>query len=171
MDRVARQASDLEERLARLATSMSPTTDVIDPEVTQISEKIKRQTVSSNSFSGESSVIERGQQGFVEFAPKPRTNPLLFIGAAVVALLLVGGAIGGYVLLKPNPTPPINNNQVVVTTDPPTMKADLVEIPGGTFQMGRNDGTPQERPQHSEAVPTFLMDRAEVTNEEYRICP
>lgn len=43
----------------------------------------------------------------------------------------------------------------------------LVEIPGGTFQMGRNDGTPQERPQHPVTVQTVLMDRAEVTNEEY----
>ena len=33
--------------------------------------------------------------------------------------------------------------------------------------MGRNDGTPQERPQHPVTVQTFLMDRAEVTNEEY----
>jgi len=33
--------------------------------------------------------------------------------------------------------------------------------------MGRNDGTPQERPQHAVTVQTFWMDRSEVTNEEY----
>ena len=167
LDRVARQASDLEERLARLATSMAPPTTVIDPEVTQISQKIKRETVANNSFSENAAVIEQGQQGFSAVASKPGINPLLFVGAGVVALLLVGVAIGGYVLLKPDPTPTITNNQGEIIPDTPKTKADLVEIPGGTFQMGRNDGTPQERPQHSVTVQTFLMDRAEVTNEEY----
>ncbi|MCM3902119.1 MAG: SUMF1/EgtB/PvdO family nonheme iron enzyme [Pyrinomonadaceae bacterium] len=166
LDRVARQASDLEERLSRLATSMPPPTGVIDPEVTQISQKIKRDPVGNNSFSGDPAVIGRSQQAFVEVAPKPKINPLLFVGAAVVAILLVGGVIGAYVILKPNPSPPINNNQGQPTPTP-KFKADLVEIPGGTFQMGRNDGTPQERPQHPVTVQTFLMDRAEVTNEEY----
>jgi formylglycine-generating enzyme required for sulfatase activity len=167
LDRVARQASDLEERLARLATSMAPPTTVIDPEVTQISQKIKRETVANNSFPENAAVIEQGQQGFGEVASKPGINPLLFVGAGLVALLLVGVAIGGYVLLKPDPTPTITNNQGEIIPDTPKTRADLVEIPGGTFQMGRNDGTPQERPQHSVTVQTFLMDRAEVTNEEY----
>jgi serine/threonine protein kinase len=167
LDRVARQASDLEERLARLATSMPPQATVIDPEATQISQKVKRETVGNNSFSRNSSVMERSQGAFVEVAPKPKTNPMLFVGAAVVALLLVGGAIVGYVLLKPNPSPQLTNNQRPTTPDTPKSKADFVEIPGGTFQMGRNDGTPQERPQHPVTVQTFLMDRTEVTNEEY----
>jgi serine/threonine protein kinase len=166
LDRVVRQASDLEERLSRLATSMPPQATVIDPEATQISQKIKRETVGNNSFSGDPAVIDRSQQAFVEVASKPKTSPILFVGAAVVALLLVGGAIGAYVFLKPNPSPPINNNDRPINTPSPK-PADFVEIPGGTFQMGRNDGTPQERPQHSVTVETFLMDRAEVTNEEY----
>lgn len=167
LDRVARQASDLEERLARLATSMPPQTEVIDPEATQISQKIKPKTVGNNSLSSDANVFERSQGQFVEVAPKPKTNPIIFVAAAVVALLLVGGGIGAYVLLKPEPSPPITNNQGSTTPDNPKTKADLVEIPGGTFEMGRNDGTPQERPQHPVAVQTFLMDRAEVTNEEY----
>jgi serine/threonine protein kinase len=167
LDRVARQASDLEERLARLATSMPPHATVLDPEATQISQKVKTETVGNNRFSTDATVVERNQRAFVEVAPKPTTNPMLFVGAAVIALLLVGGAIGGYVLLKPIPSPPITNNQGPTTPDTPKSKADLIEIPGGTFQMGRNDGTPQERPQHPVTVQTFLMDRAEVTNEEY----
>ncbi|MBA2528222.1 MAG: SUMF1/EgtB/PvdO family nonheme iron enzyme [Pyrinomonadaceae bacterium] len=166
LDRVARQASDLEERLARLATSMPPQATVIDPEATQISQKTKRASVGNNSFSTDSAVMERSLQAFVEVAPKPKTNPMLFVGAAVVALILVGGAIGGYVLLKPNPDPPITNNQGT-TPNTPKSEADLIEIPGGTFQMGRNDGTLQERPQHAVTVQTFLMDRGEITNEEY----
>jgi formylglycine-generating enzyme required for sulfatase activity len=33
--------------------------------------------------------------------------------------------------------------------------------------MGRNDGPPQEQPQHAVTVQAFLMDRTEVTNAEY----
>jgi serine/threonine protein kinase/formylglycine-generating enzyme required for sulfatase activity len=170
LDRVARQASDLEERLARLATSMPPPSgDVLDPEVTRISQKIRRDPVGGDGSAGESPMGDR-RRSFIEVAPKPKPSPLLFVGAAVVvALVLVGVAIGGYVLLKPDPGPPINvnNNQGSPTPVTTEIKADLVEIPGGTFQMGRNDGTPQERPQHPVTVETFLMDRAEVTNEEY----
>ena len=166
LDRVARQASDLEERLARLATSMPPSEALLDPEVTRISQKIKRETVEGKSPFGDSAVVDR-RRAIVEIAPKPKPNPLLFVGAAVVALLLVAGAIGAYVILKPDPSPPINNSNQAPTPEPSKSKADLVEIPGGTFQMGRNDGTPQERPQHPVTVQTFWMDRAEVTNEEY----
>ena len=167
LDRVARQASDLEERLSRLATSMPPHATVIDPEATQISQKIKRETVGNNSFSGDPGVIERSQQAFVEVAPKPNINPILFVGAAVIAVLLVGGAIGAYVLLKSNQTPPITNNDGPINNPSPKPTVELVTIPGGTFEMGRNDGAPQERPQHPVTVLPFLMDRTEVTNEEY----
>jgi len=51
--------------------------------------------------------------------------------------------------------------------DTPAVKADLVEIPGGTYQMGRNDGPPEETPAHSVKVQTFFMDKTEVTNTEY----
>ncbi len=47
------------------------------------------------------------------------------------------------------------------------MKADLVQVDGGTFQMGRSGGTPQERPAHPVQVQAFLMDKTEVTNSEY----
>jgi serine/threonine protein kinase/formylglycine-generating enzyme required for sulfatase activity len=168
LDRVARQASDLEERLARLATSMSPSAaEVIDPEVTQISQKIRRDTVPTDSFPGDAGVVDRRQRSIVDVAPKPKPNPVLFVGAAAVAVLLIAGAIGAYVLLKPGPAPPPNNNHGTPTPVTPKFKADLVEIPGGTFQMGRNDGTLQERPQHAVTIQPFLMDRTEVTNDEY----
>ena len=40
-------------------------------------------------------------------------------------------------------------------------------IEGGSFLMGRKSGPPQETPEHPVAVPTFQMDRTEVTNTEY----
>jgi formylglycine-generating enzyme required for sulfatase activity len=43
----------------------------------------------------------------------------------------------------------------------------MVFIPGGTFEMGRNDGPPQETPAHSVTVKDFFIDNTEVTNAEY----
>jgi formylglycine-generating enzyme required for sulfatase activity len=44
----------------------------------------------------------------------------------------------------------------------------MVAIPGGQFQMGRNDGDPQEGPVRSNvSVGSFSIDKTEVTNGEY----
>ncbi|MGH9968352.1 MAG: bifunctional serine/threonine-protein kinase/formylglycine-generating enzyme family protein [Pyrinomonadaceae bacterium] len=166
LERVSRQASDLEQRLARLATSMPPQVTMIDAEATQVHQAVKTEAVGNNSFPGGLAAAQRSQPMFVELAPKSRTNPLLLVAAAVVVLFVVGGVIGGYLLFKTNQTPSIPGRQNGPTpTTKPT--ADLVAIPGGTFQMGRNDGPLQERPQHAVTVQPFLMDRTEVTNEEY----
>ncbi len=97
---------------------------------------------------------------------------MLLVGVAVVAVLLIGGVIGAYFLLKPDAGATgrrwrTNVNQGTPGGTVETVKADLVEIPGGTFQMGRNDGPPQEQPQHPATVGKFFMDRTEVTNAEY----
>ncbi|MEZ5305749.1 MAG: bifunctional serine/threonine-protein kinase/formylglycine-generating enzyme family protein [Pyrinomonadaceae bacterium] len=60
---------------------------------------------------------------------------------------------------EPSPTP-----SVETTGD---FKNELVEIPGGTFKMGRNDGTPLEKPEHEVTVEDFFIDKTEVTNGEY----
>lgn len=164
-ERVSRQASELEERLARLATSMPPQTTVIDPEVTQIHHTAGAH--SDNSLSAVRPGFELSQPGLVQLGEKRRSNLLLPIGAAVVLLLLAAG-VGGYFLMKPKPV--LNQptkTEETATTQPQGFKPDLVEIPGGTFQMGRNDGPPQERPVHSVTVQNFLLDRTEVTNAEY----
>jgi len=46
-------------------------------------------------------------------------------------------------------------------------KNELIAIPGGTFQMGRNDSTPNENPAHEVTVQGFEMEKFEVTNAEY----
>jgi len=44
----------------------------------------------------------------------------------------------------------------------------MVNVPGGTFVMGRNDGPRElEKPAHSITVSSFTMDRTEITNDEY----
>ena len=76
----------------------------------------------------------------------------------------------GFIGPKPTSTPPVNSR--VSPTPAPTAvvvatKADMVEIPGGDFKMGRNSGDVKERPEHPVTVAAFRMDRTEVTNAEY----
>jgi serine/threonine-protein kinase len=47
------------------------------------------------------------------------------------------------------------------------VKADLVDIPAGSFQMGREDSLQTEGPAHAVTVNAFEMDKTEVTNLEY----
>jgi formylglycine-generating enzyme required for sulfatase activity/serine/threonine protein kinase len=165
LERVSRQASELEERLARLATSMPPQTTVMDPEATQVHHAAGTRPVGESSFSPLGLGLEGSQPGFAEVGGKRKISLLLPLGAALVLLLLAAG-VGGYFLMKPTATQPTKTEETA-TTQPQSFKADLVEIPGGTFQMGRNDGPPQERPQHTATVQPFLIDRTEVTNAEY----
>jgi formylglycine-generating enzyme required for sulfatase activity/serine/threonine protein kinase len=168
MERVERQAKELEDRLARLATSMPPQVAVLDPEATQLHAAVQTHPVADNSFPGVQSVYPPGRSA-IEVSTTARKSPLLMVGIVLVSLLVVGGLITAYVLTRPKTTTQVQNttNNSPVTSDVVTIKADLVEIPGGTFQMGRNDGRLQERPQHEVTVQTFFMDRTEVTNEEY----
>ncbi|HEV2914522.1 MAG TPA: formylglycine-generating enzyme family protein [Pyrinomonadaceae bacterium] len=49
----------------------------------------------------------------------------------------------------------------------PKVRREMIAIPGGTFQMGRDDGPVQEAPAHVVTVSDFYMDKTEVTNAEY----
>jgi formylglycine-generating enzyme required for sulfatase activity len=104
-------------------------------------------------------------------------SPLVIAGIAVIVLGGVGvlglggaymaGAFGGkkdpanVANVNSNPTPVPND------TKPPTTKAELVAIPGGTFTMGRNDGNENEKPEHDVNVASFHMDKTEITNAEF----
>ncbi|HET6669939.1 MAG TPA: bifunctional serine/threonine-protein kinase/formylglycine-generating enzyme family protein, partial [Pyrinomonadaceae bacterium] len=164
LERVARQASDLEARLARLSTSMTPAAEAIDPEATQLHQS------SANALSGTApGLADRAGRVHVDISPKPRNTALYVGAAAVVAVLILGGAITAYVMTRSEPivTDPDRPTPSPTVTTTQTFKADLVEIPGGSFQMGRNDGPLQERPAHSVAVKTFFLDRNEIVNGEY----
>ena len=45
--------------------------------------------------------------------------------------------------------------------------AEMVLIPAGSFLMGSADGEPDEAPPHEVTLDAFLMDRTEVTQEQY----
>ncbi len=169
LERVSRQASDLEERLARLATSVPPQVTMADAEATQVRQFTQPQPVWDHSPAMESRVTAQTQQPITGVITKTGIRPLVFLALAVVVVFLATGVIVGY-LLWPSPSPATGTTGTGKSpTAPPTtqFKPELIEIPGGTFEMGRNDGPPQERPAHRVTVPTFYMDRTEVTNEQY----
>jgi formylglycine-generating enzyme required for sulfatase activity len=177
MERVERQAKELEDRLARLATSMPPPPPAatVTGEATQFEHGMRTGTsAGDNSFPGQMSAPpiphDSARNLSASIPPKPKSNSILMIGGIVLAVLIIGGAIGAYLLLRSKTTPragPTPTPSVAPSPGQETIKPDLVEIPGGTFQMGRNDGPFQERPVHSATVQTFFMDRTEVTNAEY----
>jgi acetoin utilization deacetylase AcuC-like enzyme/formylglycine-generating enzyme required for sulfatase activity len=45
--------------------------------------------------------------------------------------------------------------------------AEMVLIPAGRFMMGSTDGKPDEAPVHEVSIDAFLIDRTEVTQEQY----
>ncbi len=170
LERVARQASDLEERLARLATSMPPQTGVIDPEATQMQHSAATRAVSEHSLS--SSYAGSVEHSLPRFGveQKSKKGPLFLAGATVLVLLLVAGGIAGYLMVQTTPSVTSSSTkpeEKPTNPVPQTLTADLVEIAGGTYKMGRNNGPPQESPEHPVTVQTFSMDRTEVTNTEY----
>ena len=46
---------------------------------------------------------------------------------------------------------------------------EMVRIPAGTFQMGNSAGNEDERPVHAVTLDAFLMDRTEVTQEQFKV--
>jgi formylglycine-generating enzyme required for sulfatase activity len=172
MERVERQAKELEERLARLVTSIPPPqVNVIDPEATQVHQGVRSAIAGNNSFPGVTPGLPSSPRLEVAIPAKPKSKSFLMIGAGALVLLLVTG-IAGYFLLKSKTTTTVGGTGTDLTNQGKgggnqTVKADMVAIPGGTFQMGRNDGPPQERPAHTVTVQNFYMDRTEVTNGEY----
>jgi eukaryotic-like serine/threonine-protein kinase len=158
---VAAQTKVLEEKLTQLAATMSPkTTAVADGEATHV-QRVGTAT-GDNSFAGTSAHAFPKMD--VSLVPQKKSSLPLVIG--LVLVLLVGAGVGGFFLLKSKATktngtdkPPENPDVII--------KPELVEIPGGSFQMGRNDSLPQEAPAHAVTVKPFTMDKTEVTNAEY----
>jgi formylglycine-generating enzyme required for sulfatase activity/serine/threonine protein kinase len=171
MERVERQAKELEERLARLATSMPPTpggSTLIDPEATQVNQGASG-AVSHHSLSDATIYDRAPKRADVLVPPAPKSkSTLVIIGAVVLLVVLVGGSIGAYLLRSRVTTPGGDGSPTPTPVGPgETIKADMVQIPGGTFQMGRNEGPLQETPAHTITVTPFFMDKTEVTNAEY----
>jgi formylglycine-generating enzyme required for sulfatase activity len=160
---VAKQTKVLEEKLTQLASTMSPrTTATVDPEATHV--QTGAATVGDTSFAGAS--MSASQRFDVSLVPQKKSSLPLVIGLCVV--LLIGAGVGGFLIFRSKTsTPPGPSNPGPPTEAP--VKATLIDIPTGTFQMGRNDALPAEAPAHQVSVSGFSMDKTEVTNAEYAV--
>lgn len=166
LDRVARQAEELEEKLARLTMGgPGQGTAVVDPDGTLINTGIP--TFDDSSVSSAASLP--GTQAVLPASPaRQKRSGAMVVGAIILFVLLVGVGFGGYVLfVRPKPPIVIAGPGKKEVTPPVLVKAELVDIPGGTFQMGRVGATVSELPVHSVSVKPFAMDKTEVTNAEY----
>lgn len=123
----------------------------------------------------------------------PRSRAVVFvIGGMLVALFLLAGlGVAGYLFIKwrqqhqqqPTPTPTATPTQTPTptTTPAPSLHAEPVALPGGTFRVGRDDVPPvsdrysrdyltwlySQWPAHDVSIKPFAIDRTEVTNAEY----
>src|SRR5256714_291719 len=166
---VSQQTKAIEERLSKLAASFPPTpVTVADPEATQV-RPVGATTVTENSYP----TIISGQPAAATTA-KRSVVPFIVIGLIVIIL---GGGVAGFLLLRPKPTttpagpnnPPPEKPGPENPNNPPPLafKPEFIQIPGGSFQMGRNGATVAELPIHSATVKPFYIDKTEVTNAEY----
>ena len=152
---VAQQTKVLEEKLNQLASTMAPKMAAAGSESAQF-HRSGIATVGESSFPAISDV---------GLAPAKKSRLPLVLGLCV--LLLIAGGVGGFFIFRPHaaikPSGPSNPGE----REAPPIKAQLIDIPGGTYQMGRNDGPPTEVPAHAVTVAGFAMDKTEVTNAEY----
>ena len=122
---------------------------------------------------------DTGRDIAVRSKPAKRKLPFVLGIVGLLLLFIVGAAgLGGAYMMgwlpvipglgnigSTSPTPGPTSTATPTVTDRP--KAVMVDIPGGTFQMGRNDGNDNERPAHSVVVKSFALDKYEVTNADY----
>lgn len=160
LDRMAQQAKELEDRLERLSGSMPPGPD--DPETTRVQGNATALEAAASGYPVRPA--GPGRQMVVDFAPRRKMPPVIFIGAGMLALVLAGIGLGVFFWVKSgSPAPQPGPSPVV----PVTIKTDLLTIEGGSFLMGRNSGPRQETPAHPVTVQGFAMDPTEVSNTEY----
>jgi serine/threonine protein kinase/formylglycine-generating enzyme required for sulfatase activity len=110
----------------------------------------------------------------VESQPKKGFfSPLVLAGIGLFALFAIGavGLGGAYMAglfgpstTGPTPTPTPGTSP---TPDVQSIRAELIQIPGGRFKMGRNDGNDLQKPEHEVAIDGFAIDKTEVTNAAY----
>lgn len=99
-------------------------------------------------------------------------SPLVLAGIGIVVLFGLGvlGLGGAYMagLFGPGTKGNVNNATptpgATPAVDVPTIKAEMIQIPGGRFKMGRNDGPETQKPEHEVPVEAFAIDKTEVTN-------
>lgn len=137
--------------------------DLEDPETTRVQQNSNSSGVAVNNVARPP--VVQGKPITVDLNRRKKGLPMPLIAAAVAVLLVTGIGISAYLAFRsgsgpddPGPSP---------SPAAPQSKADLVAISGGTFMMGRDTGPSEQTPAHSVNVPSFIMDRTEVSNAEY----
>jgi formylglycine-generating enzyme required for sulfatase activity len=97
------------------------------------------------------------------------------MAAVAAVLLLLAASVGvGLYIFKRSASNPSNasgseesSGEARATDGAASLKQELIEIPGGSFQMGSAVGSIDETPVHAVTVNSFAMDKTEVTLGEY----
>ena len=93
----------------------------------------------------------------------------LFRSSYVFTLVALIGLAGLAIYLATHRTTEPSDSATSTVPGPlPTVPDGMVRIEGGKFVMGRNNGDADERPEHEVQVASFLLDKYEVTNREYK---
>ena len=96
------------------------------------------------------------------------------IGAAVFFLGRGSGATAGALTKDPAvPAPVVASASASVAATPAApagCPAGMIQIPGGSFYMGSDDGLALEKPAHQVALQPYCMDQFEVTVDAYKNC-
>jgi formylglycine-generating enzyme required for sulfatase activity len=191
--RAAQEQQEREERERREQASDSVSAQVA-PESFELTQPQRKGVVTQQVAEGASSAsgqaapawqqqsaggFEASATGAAQFAPKKGGVPATLI-AAIIGVVLIGGGFGAWYMLRsaassspaqtaPPETPPVRTGGTGDGT--PSQQADFkpefISIPGGTFQMGRDDGAAPEAPVHTVTVGAFSLEKTEVTNAEY----
>ncbi|HWS99158.1 MAG TPA: SUMF1/EgtB/PvdO family nonheme iron enzyme [Pyrinomonadaceae bacterium] len=141
---------------------------------------------------GQTSPFANSMHGATGAAARPaRRGVSTTVIAAVIGVLLVGGGLGVWFMTGQKQgneagevTPPQGEQKPPDEQKPPGeqqppgggdkggvedgFQLEMIPIPGGRFQMGRDDGAAQEGPvRNNVTVGAFVMDKTEVTNLEF----
>ena len=111
-----------------------------------------------------------------EKKPKPPgRRPLRLLPFALAGLLLLAICVAAIALITGAGGPPPvsttisapSNASLYDTWIRPTDNMEMVYVPGGTFEMGSDDGQNDEQPVHRITLDSFWIDRTEITNAQF----
>jgi len=98
---------------------------------------------------------------------KPNRTPLPHLARLTTGLVFVGLACIGAVGCGGSESGTASEDVAAPETIVTETGAEMVLIPGGWFEMGSDDGNQDEGPVHRVWVDPFLMDKYEVTQDQY----
>jgi eukaryotic-like serine/threonine-protein kinase len=131
--------------------------------LTPVGDSTSQSNGASDSYSGiPSDGYLRSPLPVVGTKEKDKT-PLVLVIAAMVLLTV----LAGFWIYRSNASTSANNNGGPSPSPINPALGEMLLIPAGEFIMGRDNASVYERPAHKVPVAAFLIDKTEVTNEQY----